>query len=262
MAQFDYEGRSEKRGRKRLAYATLLVLLVLALDMLTGGSVRALVQQVGSVAWIASERVRSALFDSGYFETRRSLEREIALLREQSAKSTEHASAYGALAEENAQLRSLVRLAESEEGITAPVVSSVRSSPYGTFLIGAGASDDVAPGSLILTEGGFVVGRVSDVRENTTLVTEVFAGGAQIDASIRGTVALAEGRGGGNARVSMPRGIPIEERDVVIAPQFGNRPIGLVGRVESETSSAEQTVYVHLPINLSELRYVFIVPAQ
>lgn len=262
MARFDYEGRGEKSDKKRLAYATLLVLVVFALDLVSGGSVRGLVQTAGSSIWGVSERIGSALFDSGYFESRRSLEREIAHLREQLSQNTERSSAYQVLAAENAQLRSLLSLAGTEEGITAPIVSSVRSSPYGTFLIGAGTRDNISQGSLVLTEGGFVVGRVTDVGESVTLVTEIFAGGAQVDAAIGGSVARAEGRGGGNARVSIPRGIEVQERDAVTAPQFSNRPIGIVGRVESDTSSADQTVYVHLPVNLSSIRFVFVVPVQ
>lgn len=262
MARFDFEGRENKSGRRRLAYATLLVLVVFALDMLSGGSVRALAQRMGSGIWQASTRVRSALFDSGYFQTHGSLARENAALRDQIARNTEKSSAYEVLRVENEQLRGLLRLADTDAGITAPIVSSVRSSPYGTFLIGAGTNDNIAVGSLVLTEGGFVVGRVSEVRERTSLVTEIFAGGAQIDVAVGGAVAPAEGRGGGNARVQIPRGIDIKDRDPVTAPQLGNRPIGLVGKVESDTSSADQTVYVHLPISLSSLRYVFVVPAQ
>jgi hypothetical protein len=62
--------------------------------------------------------------------------------------------------------------------------------------------------------------------------------------------------------VRMPRGIEIQEGDVVTAPQLGGRPIGLVGHIDSDTSSAEQTVLVSLPVNLASLRYIYIVPIQ
>ena len=262
MARFDFDGRENRSGRRKLGYATLLVLVLFALDLLSGGSVRALAQRAMSSVWVASAQMRSGIFESGYFASRGSLARENASLRELVAKNTEKASAYETLREENVLLRSLLSLSNTESGITAPIVSSVRSSPYGTFLVGAGAGDNLKTGSLVLTEGGFVVGSVSEVREHTTLVTEVFAGGSHIDVSIHGAVAGAEGRGGGNARVQMPRGIEVREGDPVIAPQLGGRPIGLVGKVESDSSSADQTVFVHLPINLSALRYVYIVPAE
>ncbi len=260
-SQYSFSSRNDGRSaRRKLFYATLLILFVLSLDMLSGGAVRSLVQRAGSGVWIASSRVRSAIFDSGYFSTRHSLAVDNQSLREQLDQSKEKAAAYEALRQENEILRSLLHLSDEEQGITAPIVSSVRSSPYGTFLVGAGERDGIVPGSLVMTGGGFVVGRVSEVRERTTLVTEVFAGGAEVDANIHGAVALAEGRGGGNAVVEMPRGIEIQVGEPVTAPQLGGRSIGLVGHVESDSASASQTVYVSLPVNLSSLKYIYIVP--
>jgi len=261
-SQFTFNAPHGRSGRRKLMYATLLVLVLFILDSVSGGSVRALLQRSVSRVWTASAQMRSAVFDTGYFSSHRSLATENASLRSQLDRSAEDAAAYEVARQENELLRALMHLAQQEKGITAPVVSSVRSSPYGTFLVGAGESDGIAVGSLVVTEGGFVVGKVSEVGQRTTLVTEVFAGGAEVDASVNGAVAPAEGRGGGNARVMMPRGIEIQEGDVVTAPQLGGRPIGLVGHIDSDTSSAEQTVLVSLPVNLASLRYIYIVPIQ
>lgn len=262
VSQFTFDASHGRSGRRKLAYASLLVLVLLALDTLSGGSVRGLVKATMSGIWTTSADVRSAIFDSGYFSSHRSLAEANESLRADLELSTEKAAAYEAVRQENQILRSLLHLAKEERGITAPVVSSVRSSPYGTFLVGVGAAEGVAEGSLVITEGGFVVGRVTEVYKRTTLVTEIFAGGSRVDAQVGGATASAEGRGGGNALVKIPRGIAIRTDEPVTAPALGGRPIGLVAEVESDTSSAEQSVYVHLPVNLSSLRYVYIVPAQ
>jgi cell shape-determining protein MreC len=262
MNRFSFEASRDRHDRRRLWYASVLVLVLFAGDVLSGGGLRAFAQQTMASVWSVSARVRSGIFDSGYFRTRSSLSRENALLREQLASYTERAASATALRADNAALRGLLHLAEGEEGITAPIVSSVRSSPYGTFLVGAGKNDAVAPGALVVTEGGFVVGQVTDVRDSVSLVTELFAGGVRVDAAIGNALAPAEGRGGGNARLSLPRALPVAEGDAVTSPELGGRPIGIVGKVETDASSAEQTVFVHLPINLSALRYVYVVPAR
>lgn len=262
VSQFTFDAPHGRSGRRKLIYATLLVLVLLVLDGISGGSVRALVQRSVSLVWVASARARSAVFDTGYFSSRRSLSSENASLRSQLDKSAENAAAYEVARRENELLRALLHLVQQEKGITAPIVSSVRSSPYGTFLVGAGERDGIVTGSLVITQGGFVVGTVSEVRQRTALVTEIFAGGAEVDVSVNGAVAPAEGRGGGNARVLIPRGIEVSAGDVVSSPQLGGRPIGLVGYIESDTSSAEQIVFVSLPVNLSSLRYIYIVPTQ
>ena len=66
------------------------------------------------------------------------------------------------------------------------------------------------------------------------------------------------GDGGGNAHASVPRGIPVHEGDAVIANAYGGRAIGVVGKVVSSPASAEQTVYMRLPVDLASLRYVYI----
>jgi len=260
--QFTFNAPRGRSGRRRLIYATLLVIVVFALDALTGGNIRELTQRAGSSLWKLSENVRRGVFDSGYFRTHRSLAEKNAQLRAEIERGNENAASYIALKQENEILRSLLQVSQDENGITVPVVSSMSASPYGTFLIGAGRANGMVQGSLVLTPGGFVVGVVSEVREKTSLVREVFAGAAQADVLINGAAAPAEGRGGGNARVAMPRGIAILEGDPVIAPLFGGRPVGVVGKVDSDSSNADQTVYVVLPINISSLRFVHIVPAN
>lgn len=258
MAQFIYQSSRVRTGRRRLLTATILVALLVIADALTGQHVRMLVRSLGEALWSETVRVRSAVFDSGYFASHRALAEENAALRDQAASLQERASGYDALQQENVLLRTFVHLAQIEKGITAPVISSVISSPYGTFAIGAGESDGVKSGSLVLTEGGFVVGVVSDVSAKSALVKEVFAGGARIDVSIGGTNAAAEGRGGGNARAELPRGVIVKAGDSVFAPSLGARPVGVVGKVDSDPASASQKIYIGLPVNTAALTYVYV----
>lgn len=262
VTKFTFDAPYGRSGRRRLVYATFFVLIVCAVDIFSGGSIRARLQGSFSGLYLATAQIRSVIFDSGYFMTHRSLAEHNSALQEQLYKNAEKAAAYDVQVQENNALRALVHLSETEEGITAPIVSSVRSSPYGTFLIGAGASDPIQVGSLVLTEGGFVVGKISEVREKTSLVLEIFGGGSYVDMTIQSAQAVAEGRGGGNARVAMPRGIEITVGDVATSPSLRGRPIGLVGKIETSAASAEQTVYVRIPVNLSSLTYVYVVPAE
>ncbi len=262
VRQFKFHDSSERSGRSRLLYATLLILLLFFLDLISGGAVRNLVRSAASSVWAASAGLQRTVLDSGFFASRRALTDEIEMLRAQLQQNSEKAAAYEVVASENELLRSLLSLSQQERGVTVPVVSSVRSSPYGTFVVGAGRDAGITAGSLVLSEGGFVVGRVSEVQKNSSLVSEILAGGARIDVMISGAVASASGRGGGNARVGMPRAISISVGEPVTAPELRGRAVGLVGSVESDSASAEQTVYFSLPVNLASLRYVYIVPIQ
>ena len=257
--------RGNKSGRNRLLVVTVLVILIFAADFVLGGALR---NKLHAGAAIASRWVGSAgdsIIGSGFFSSRRSLESQNRSLSEKLAQFEERAASYEALRSENDSLRALVHMvgsstaATSERGVTAPIVSSVRSSPYGTFLIGAGSADGIATGSIVLTSSGFVVGVVGIVGAHTAVVTEMFSPGGSVEAALRGAPVSILGSGGGNAQAKVPRGLSVGIGDAVVVPAFGQRPIGIVGNIASSSASASQDVYIRLPVNLSSLRYVYVI---
>jgi cell shape-determining protein MreC len=256
-ATFAYD-RSQREGRRRLLWATILIVLLVFVDIVSGGRIRSLVKSGGAGLWNASAHVRNTLFGSGFFTSRASLAAENAALREALSRAQEDAASYKALQDENEQLRAVAHLAADRQGITAPVVSSVFASPYGTFLIGAG-SLAVAPGDIALTADGFAVATISDAGDKTATASEIFAPNSTTNVLIGTSPAQAQGRGSGNARARLPRDVAVSVGDVVTAPELGGRPIGVVGKVESSPAAAEQTVYISLPVDLASLRFVYLV---
>lgn len=258
--------RQNKSPHKRLLAVTALVVFLFLLDVLSGGSVRHQLRGGAVLLGGWSSYVGGSITGSGFFRTRASLEAQNRSLAEELAQYEERAGAYEVLRVENEELRAYVRLVESisgdAQGVTAPVVSSVRTSPYGTFLIGAGEAEGIVRGSLVLTSGGFVVGTVTDTGAHTATVEEVFAPGASVEAIVGGASFTASGSGGGNARAKVPRALSIRINEPVFAPQFGQRPIGIVGSIASSTASASQELFIVLPVNLSSLRYVYILPVR
>ncbi len=254
---FSFE-REQRVGRGKLLWATAIIVLAIGVDVATGGVLRSFGHSLNAHIWAATSAVRSSIFDSGYFSSHRALSQENGALRDEIETYKEDAAAYAALKEENAQLRAYLHMATTLQGITAPIVSSTLASPYGSFLIGAGSADTVSAGDLVLTESGFVIGVVTDVDLHRSAVKEVFAADTRIDVVIGKNAAKAEGSGGGNAKLQLPRAAAISIGEPVISPSLGSRPVGIVGNVASSSSSAEQTAYISVPVNLSTLRYVFI----
>jgi cell shape-determining protein MreC len=235
--------------------------------MVLGGLLRDQLHAGSAQVSLWGERVGSVLKASGMFSSRRALQSKNELLSQRLAELEERAAAYAVVQSENEALRTLVRVVgtttnQGLSGVTAPIVSSLRSSPYGTFMIGAGAGDGIVRDSIVLTNGGFVVGIVSDTSVHTAVVTEIFSPQASFETLIGGALVTAQGRGGGNARAQVPRGLSINPGDAVIAPALGQRAIGIVGAVASSSASASQDVYIRLPINLASLQYVYIIPAH
>lgn len=237
-----------------------LVLVLLVVDWLSGGFLRAQVRSVGTAASRSLAAAAGAVQGSGAFASKASLEASNHALATELTALSERAAASDYLQQQNEELRTLVNLAQSSSGFTAPVVSSPTASLYGTFSIGVSSAQSVQRGDLVLTPGGYVVGAVQDVGGGTALVSELFAPGATSQAELDGAAVTVTGQGGGNARADAPRGLAVAVGDVVFSPQFGQRPIGVVGAVASSSASAAQTVYLRLPDGLAALQFVYVTP--
>ncbi len=264
MARQEFSHRSlhgAPRGRSRLLFATVLILLVFGVDALLGGPFRNFVRSVAGHAWTTTSSVRQSIASSGFFARNATLASENEVLKRELASIKERAVAYGGLKEENETLRSMLHFTQASQGITAPVVSSYHSSPYGTFLVAAGRNDAIAPGDLVLSETGYVIGRVADVGDTHTVVRSTFQSGSDVDVVIGNAAVSARGVGSGNALVNVPRGIDVQAGDTVIAPTLAGHPVGIVGKVEEVPATAEQKVFIVLPVNMTLVRFVYIIPA-
>lgn len=254
--------RRERQGK--LWAATLLVVVLFALDVLSGGRVRALVHQGAASLTRLFGGAASSVARSGFFSSRASLESQNRSLSQQLTTYQVRDALASAVRDENDQLRALVHVAEQNAGLTASVASSVIASPYGTFLIDAGSADGISTGALVLTGGSgvhdsVVVGTVTSVSSHTATVTETFAPSASVHAIIHANAVTLDGSGGGNAHAQLPRDATVQVGDIVTSPDLGGRAIGIVGQVVSTPAQAEQDVYVRVPVNLGSLQYVYVV---
>lgn len=237
----------------------LVAVFVFGIDRISGGAVRGYARQGGGMMWAAAAAGTDAVMGSGVLDAKQSLLDENRELKELLATREEESARFAALEDENEALRAVVGLKE-EDGVTAPVLSSFSSSPYGTFRIGGGAASGITEGSIALTPGGFVLGAVTFVTPRTATVESYFASDKEIEMQVNGVPFLAKGHGGGNARGEIPRDAVVKEGDVITAPSIDGRPTGIVGRIESASSSAYTTLHIRIPTNLDSLRYVHVLP--
>jgi cell shape-determining protein MreC len=248
-----------RKGRRQLFLVTLLAIFVVLLNMALGGKVSAMVRDVVAPVSDFGGKIGTAISQSGYFSSRRALEAQVSALQDEVQQDQLQAAAFAAVEQQNASLSSLEHLAQTSPGIAAPVTSSIVSSPYGTFTIGAGNADGISSGALVLSSGGFVIGKVAQTQAHQSLVDELFAPGAQTDVSIDGAAVVASGQGG-QAMAQVPHGITVTQGDPANAPDLGDRPIGVVQHVDSNPANAEQAVYIALPVSLSSLQFVYVTP--
>ncbi|HET8581024.1 MAG TPA: rod shape-determining protein MreC [Candidatus Paceibacterota bacterium] len=256
--------RRNSRGQapRGLLIVSIIAIAAVALDALLGGPGKALVRAGAGAAWGGVASAASALDASGLFASKARLAEENIALRAQVADLQSLATENRLLAEQNASLRSLADATASSSGrITVPVLSNESASPYGTFVIGGGTSDGVFKGAFVEAPGDVLLGVVSDAQAHTALVDIFLSPGRQTTGLVgTSTTASVTGRGGGNGVMRIPRDTPLSVGDPVY---YGAKQaiIGTVGDIESDPSDAEKTVYLRVPLNLSSLPFVSVVPS-
>jgi cell shape-determining protein MreC len=241
-----------------LLWFTIVVVVLAFADVLLHGALRAPVRSALAPLSNVAARVGHAIGNVEFFSTRSALLGEIESLKQENERMKERDLLFSVVLDENKSLRALASLGDG--GIIAPVYSSLRASPYGTFLIGAGKERGVRKGDIAVSETGFVLGIVTDVSAASATVTLLFAPGGSVDAVSGETNFALSGRGLGNAKAQVPREAPLSVRDAVFAPTLGESPIGVIGRIESASSSAYADVFVYVPTNLNTLRFITITP--
>ena len=252
-----YRPQQKNTGRGRLLYLTILFLVIFLLDMASGGKIRTLAQVVNSGIYQSWTSAARNITESGFFATRHTLELENASLREALAQFQSRDSAYRAMEDENARLRAFTGLATVRHGVTVPIVSSIETSPYGTFIIAAGINDGIARDSVVYGDSGYAIGIVAESSAGTALVKQFFAPTVDTEAIIGDVALTLSGSGGGNAAGKAPRDAIIREGDIVRGKTVG-APIGVVGKIVSDVSSAYKQIYVRFPQNLSTMLFVYV----
>lgn len=257
-----FRGANSRKSRSSFLGAIALLVaigLLFAVDRFSGGIIHEFVRATGGAARSLAASGAASITESGFFASRSSLARDNEELRREIALHAERIAQAEFLRSENDALKEMARLAEDEAGISARIVSSFESSPYGTFLIDAGSADGVQVGSIVLTPGGFILGEVTSVSGESASVHSLFSPQRTVALFVGDAAFTADGQGGGNARAEVAREMNIPVGAAVVAPQYGGRNAGTVMHVETASSSATAILSIRIPVNLDTLRFVYVV---
>ncbi|MBI3573737.1 hypothetical protein HY090_01675, partial [Candidatus Kaiserbacteria bacterium] len=170
---------------------------------------------------------------------------------------------YGLLADENAKLRHILNVAAVPQGILARVLSRPPTSMYDTLVVDQGTAAGVSANDLVEFED-VALGRISSRGVGNSTVRLFSSSGSDEDVTLGKpqAIAVAHGLGGGAFELSVPQGISVSVGDAVRVSGTESLLLGLVGGVFAKPTDSSQTIYVRLPLSLSELDFIEIIPAQ
>lgn len=262
---FRHDRYKEAAKRRRVGYA-LLLLVILALlygplsaftSFLLHTTLRPLLMaEYTTLGWVAEARQMLA--------TKQSLIQENERLSDALDLVSLEAYSRERLQRENEELRAALGRAGERDLLLARVLATPGRSPYDTLLIDVGTNEGLLAGMKVETDGNFVLGEVSRVEMKSAVVTLYSSYGKELPVNI-GTSsipAVARGEGGGNFRMTLPRGAPVGVGDLVEIPAFFPHYTGVVEAIERKEGGSLQDLHIKLPLNVNELRWVYVVISE
>jgi cell shape-determining protein MreC len=187
---------------------------------------------------------------------------EVAELRAQLASTTAALADYDLLKAQNARLRAqLGRAPAAPRQALAQVLMRPPGMPYDTLMVDAGASQGVVVGDTV-TAGALAIGVIDEVYAGSSRVVLYSAPGQSYDATLvtkTASVPVAvAGQGGGSLAAHVPAATPAAVGDTVVLSGLDSGMMGTVSAVAGADTDTFKTIYLRLPVNLFDLREVYI----
>lgn len=160
---------------------------------------------------------------------------------------------------ENEQLRDLLgRKPEHEDRLLSVVLARPPRVPYDILLIDVGEDHDIHAGDLVYAEMDYLIGHIDTVNAQSATVKLFSAPGEKIDVLLGSSTVpvVAEGRGGGNFYIKVPKSIEVTEGDQIIIPSLHSTILGTAEKVDSDEGEAFSHIYFKLPVKLNAVHYV------
>lgn len=142
--------------------------------------------------------------------------------------------------------------------ILSVILSRPPHSPYDSLVIDIGEDKGLMQGDLVYAERHYLIGKIESVNPTTSIVKLFSSPDEKIDVLLGSSTipVVAEGRGGGNFYIKVPRNIDVKEGDPIIVPSFHSIVLGTAEKVDAGEGEAYTQIYFKLPVNINILRYV------
>lgn len=261
IVSFRHDQQRVSRRRRFLAALFVVSLVMFLARVPLSNVLGGLLSTLGAPLWNLRDTLSEKTAQTrALFSSKVALAEENARLRSEIDAIIVESLSRDTLREENVLLKEQLGRFVGQTVIVARVLSAPGSSPYDTFVIDAGEAHGLSLGMEVYGDGDFVIGEITKVWKESSVVTLYSAPEASVSVSI-GTSsipAIAHGVGGGNFRVTLPKGLPVIPGDLVEMPALSPTYLGVVGGVARPEGSSLQVVFTSLPFNIYQQRLVFV----
>ena len=169
-----------------------------------------------------------------------------------------------ALEKENSMLKAAFSAETRKNFLLASIISRPPQTPYDMLIIDSGSSIGVKEGMQVSAFGSVLLGYVVDVFPDMSKIKLISSFGEETNVLLEslGIPVIAVGRGGENFEITLPRTVKVDIGERVIT--LGNQPmlVGIIEKIEHQTTDPLQKIIFRLPVNIQYLNRVFLLKAN
>jgi len=254
----NFEDRRKMARRKILV--TVLI-LVIGFFIINTHLTRQILFYIAEPIWKIQSRISNSSFGE-YFRTKQNIINEKIALEQKLFLAGDLMAQNSVLQKENDTLKDLFDRKETKlKTILASILVKPPQTPYDTLTVDVGEDQQIKIGDKVIALANVFIGEVTEVYSHSSKVTLYSTPGQKLsvvlgDSSIS---AEAEGIGGGNFNIFLPKEVEVKENDVIVIPAITSNVFGIVEKVTFKDKDSFQTVLFKSPVNIAELTFVEIV---
>ncbi|MEK7552112.1 MAG: rod shape-determining protein MreC [Patescibacteria group bacterium] len=256
--------RKNKRNYKKIVLLSLcIILFIFILSILSKPLRNVFADIAGGVAYpfwkskIYIENKFSIL--TALINSRESLVKTNIELREELLHRRAKSFDLDLLEEENKTFRAILERTEATSTIPAFILARPPLTSYDVFIVDVGRNANIEIENKVFFEN-ILLGEVVQVLAQTSKIRLFSSGGIETQAFLGSQKLPIKmiGRGGGNLVGSVSQEVKVEIGDEITISGERSKILGKVEEVEHGPASSFKKIYVRLPVNLAELRWVSI----
>lgn len=252
--------RKENRKRSILIGAFVLVFIIL-ISYFLHSSLQNGFQIFGRQIWKAGNNTDNFISKISYiFKTKKSLEEENSLLKQELLEAQTRNTDRETLYQENLALKDTLGRKPEGNFVLATVLAKPNVSLYDTLILDIGQDEGIQEKAEVFAYGSVLIGEVESMSSKTSTVKLFSTPGNKFTARVTGTNVDVDvvGRGGGNFEMTLPRDVIVPPGTEIFIPGIVPHVIGLSGKTISDERDPFQKIILTTPININELNIVLV----
>lgn len=255
------KSKPKNEHRKTFVIIISFSVIIFLFGFLFSNSSRSFFYKISKPLWLGESAVTSPFRGIGnFFSFKNNLIKKNLELESENASLKLKEIDYDILLKENQELKLEIGRRSVKNLVYSRVLSKPPRSPYDTFVIDVGSNHGVLQANRVYLSDNVIIGVVTTVTPNTSLVQLFSSGDNKQEAILSRTGASFEliGKGGGNFQIELPKDADVLWGDTFLYPGINSSVIGSVYYIDTNSQSSFKTAYIRTPGNVFQAKSVFV----